>query len=168
MSQADLAEKMGAPFHPQTVHRIERGQRQVGVGEAAALAEIFGISLAELTWPDPVSSTVAWLDLFTGRADQAFEQIAAGTRDSLFAAAQIRHGIKDATASGAAEEDDVREAVAAAVARLENATPEKAVQRGADAYADWAGDDGDVPPSWVNDGLRQVPMPPWEAPSWQE
>jgi transcriptional regulator with XRE-family HTH domain len=167
LSQADLAAEMsrlGWPYHPQTVHRIEQGSRKVPVGEAAALAEILGVSLAGLTWPDPVSDTVAWFGLFTARADQAYEKIAEGTRDLLFAAAQLRRGIGEAEDRGLATQDDVREALEEARARIENATPARAQEHGRESYAEWAGEDRDVAPSWVTDGQVQVPMPPWEAP----
>ena len=43
MSQADLAKEMAAlgwKYYPQTVHRVEQGQRKVTIGEAEALARI--------------------------------------------------------------------------------------------------------------------------------
>jgi transcriptional regulator with XRE-family HTH domain len=52
MSQAALAEAMAArgwPWRQQTIARLEAGHRMVRFGEAAAVAEIIGVSLDQLT-----------------------------------------------------------------------------------------------------------------------
>lgn len=145
MSQADLAGRMAAAgwrWHPQTIHRIESGQRKVTVGEAEALARILGTSLTRLTWPDPASSVVNFLSTFTGRADSAFERIASATGELLFARDHLGRGIAEARKRGIDGQEHVREALAGAEAALEHATPERAVETGREDYArDYPGDD---------------------------
>lgn len=54
MSQAELARQMAArgwPYYAQTVHRIERSQRKVSIGEAGDLADILQTSVGRLTRP---------------------------------------------------------------------------------------------------------------------
>jgi transcriptional regulator with XRE-family HTH domain len=140
LSQADLAARMAAagwPFHPQTVSRIEAGTRKVNIGEGEALARFLGTTLGELTWPDPVSSTVAWFDKFIASADDAYAQVAMGTRDLLFARAQLERGIEAAGAHETDDQDDVRQVVDAARDRLGRATPQDAVERGTLDYGQW-------------------------------
>lgn len=163
MSQADLAEKMAAlgwKYHPQTVHRIESGQRKITIGEASALAGILRTSLSELTWPDLVKNTVAWFDLFINRADEAYQEIALATRDLVFARGLLERGIADVQ-DQEIDSGDVREAVEEAQARLANATPEKAVEAGRDNYAEWA-IDGHVSETLTFRGERFIPRAPWE------
>jgi transcriptional regulator with XRE-family HTH domain len=52
LSQADVAEAMrnyGFAFHPQTVQKIETGDREVKLAEGLALAVLFDVSVYELT-----------------------------------------------------------------------------------------------------------------------
>ena len=58
LSQGELARRMaqlGFPYYQQTIRRIEEGRRKVSVGEAEALARIFGTSVDRLTWPGRVA-----------------------------------------------------------------------------------------------------------------
>ena len=45
---AELMRKRGRPFHQQTIARIERGQQDLTVDEAAAIAEIYGVTVGEI------------------------------------------------------------------------------------------------------------------------
>ncbi len=142
MSQADLAGKMtelGWHYYAQTVHRVESGQRKVPVGEAVALAEVLGTSLTRLTQPDPASNTASFILMFTGRADGAYEQIAAGTHALLFARDHIERGIEAAEKQDA-DSERLRDAIAEGRAALEHATPEAAVKTGREDYARDYGD----------------------------
>jgi transcriptional regulator with XRE-family HTH domain len=65
MSQGELARQMSArgwPYYPQTVHRIEHGQRKIGFGEAAEIAAILGTSIDRLAWAGPEADAVEALD----------------------------------------------------------------------------------------------------------
>ncbi len=56
MSQAELAQEMsvyGFKYHQATVYKIEQGQRQVPVEEAATLAYIFGVTVDEMIGAQP-------------------------------------------------------------------------------------------------------------------
>jgi hypothetical protein len=68
MSQGELARQMSArgwPYYPQTVHRLERGQRKIGFGEAAEIAAILGTSIDRLAWAGPEADAVEILDSST-------------------------------------------------------------------------------------------------------
>lgn len=52
ISQSELARRMAAlgwPYYPQTVQRLEAGQRKVGIGEAVALSVLLQFDLNALT-----------------------------------------------------------------------------------------------------------------------
>lgn len=138
MTLADVAEKMaeavGRRYHVQIASRNELGQRKIPIGEAEAYARILETSLTQLTWPDPVSNTVNFINMFTGRADAAFERIASATRELLFALDHVKRGVADAQKQGISEQEHVREALTEAAAALENATPERAVEVGKQDY----------------------------------
>jgi transcriptional regulator with XRE-family HTH domain len=149
MSQADLAQKMvalGWRYYPQTIHRIESGQRKVTVGEAEAVAHVLGTSVYRLTWPDTVSDTVNLFTSLAEQADQAFEEIAAWTGRLLDARLQIERNLEDAEdlkvtpregrPLTARERRQILNAVNVAREALEHATPEFAVERGSLDYAD--------------------------------
>lgn len=60
MSQADVAGKMaalGERYHPQTVHRIEHGERKVTVNDLVAFASLWGVAPADLLSPPPPCPT---------------------------------------------------------------------------------------------------------------
>jgi transcriptional regulator with XRE-family HTH domain len=140
MSQADLAQKMavlGWKYHPQTVHRIESGNRKVTVGEAEALARIFNTTVDSLTWPDMVTHTSAWFILFIERADAAFEQIVAQVRELLFDREHLERALAQVERAGIGEDEFVRERIDDARSVLDNANPEQAVEVGREKYSDW-------------------------------
>ncbi|WP_378144791.1 helix-turn-helix domain-containing protein [Cnuibacter sp. UC19_7] len=45
---AAVIDTRGLAMHPTTIGKIERGERRVSIGEAAALADILGVALADL------------------------------------------------------------------------------------------------------------------------
>lgn len=142
MSLADVAREMtaaGVKRAPQTVHKDESGQRKIGVGEADAYARVLKTTITRLTQPDPASNTAAFIDMFTGRADSAWEQIASWTAALLFARDHIKRGIESAEKQGA-DAGRLADAVTEGRAALENATPEAALRAG---YEDYARDHGD-------------------------
>lgn len=178
MSQADLAEKMAAlgwKYHPQTIHRIESGQRKVTVGEAEALARIFGTTVDRLTWPDMMTHTVAWLSLFTDRANMAYGRIVEQAHELLFNRAHLERALAEVAGRGIAAGLDageppetLQQAVADARDVLDGATPERAVQDGREDYDQWragaADDTWDVFSAQVRIQDR-FPRPVWpEAP----
>lgn len=137
MSLADVAREMtevGVKRAPQTVHKDESGQRKIGIGEAEAYARVLKTTIAQLVLPDAESSTLAWFGNFLGRADSAFEDIAAGTRRLLFARDHLERGIESAEKRELDGQERVREMIREAQAALENATPEKAVETGRQDY----------------------------------
>jgi transcriptional regulator with XRE-family HTH domain len=162
LSQAELAEKMAAlgwKYHPQTVHRIESGQRKVTIGEAGALARIFGVTVDALTWPDTVTHTAAWFGVFTERADAAFEQIAAQTRELLLNRERIERGLAEVEKRGIADRDDVRKVIADARSVLDDASPEQAVEAGRGEHEERSpGTEGDP---WESAGWDRPPRAPW-------
>ena len=164
-SQADLAKEMAAlgwKYHPQTVHRVESGQRKVTIGEAEALARLFAVTVDALTWPDMVTHTSAWLGMFTALADAAFEQIAAQTHDLLFAREHLERALA-ATAAAVAGHEEVRAQVREAVSVLEDATPEQAAAAGRERYGQWRATAPDG--AWEVTGRDRFPRAPWlEAP----
>jgi transcriptional regulator with XRE-family HTH domain len=161
-SQADLAKAMAAlgwKYHPQTVHRIESGQRKVTIGEAEALARIFSVTVDALTWPDMMTHTAAWFGAFIERADTAFEQIIAQTRELLFAREHLKRAIAEVEGRGIAGRDEVRGAVAGARSVLESTDPEQAVEAGCGDHEEWlAGDPGDARSAT---GRDRFPRAPW-------
>jgi transcriptional regulator with XRE-family HTH domain len=48
IGQNELARRLGRPFHQQTIARLERGERKIGVGEALLIAHALDCSLDEL------------------------------------------------------------------------------------------------------------------------
>lgn len=161
-SQADLAQRMatlGWKYHPQTVHRIESGQRKVTIGEAEALARIFSTTVDALTWPDMVTQTSAWLGLFITRADAAFEQIVTQTRDLLFDREHLERALAEIGQRGTGDHEDVRAQVDDARSVLADAAPEQAVEAGRGKYAEWrATAPDDV---WAVTGRGRFPAAPW-------
>lgn len=162
MSQADLAQKMAAlgwKYYPQTVHRIESGQRKVTIGEAEALARIFSTTVDTLTWPDMVTHTAAWFGVFIGRADAAFEQIAAQARELLFDREHLERALAEVERRKIGDQDGVREVADDARSVLERAAPEQAVEVGRGEYEEWrarAPDD-----AWDVTGRDRLPRAPW-------
>jgi transcriptional regulator with XRE-family HTH domain len=169
-SQADLAEKMAAlgwKYHPQTVHRVESGQRKVTIGEAEALARLFSTTVDALTWPDMVTHTSAWLDTFTSRADLAFNEIGVQTRELLFDREHLERALAQVEQRGLGEQADedsfLTERINDARAALETATPEEAVQMGREEYEHWRSDASDD--TWdiakANRFPNRFPRAPW-------
>lgn len=165
-SQADLAQKMAAlgwKYSPQTVHRVEHGQRKVPVGEAKALAGIFSITIDALTWPDMAAHTAAWLGMFTGRADAAFEQITAQTQELLFGREHLERALADIDQRGKMAAEEAAEAIGEARSVLEGANPEQAVAEGRAQYEAWR--DSAPDGTWdIAQGGRladRLPRAPW-------
>jgi transcriptional regulator with XRE-family HTH domain len=165
-SQADLAKEMAAlgwKYYPQTVHRVEQGQRKVTIGEAEALARLFGVTVDALTWPDMATHTAAWLGVFTGRADAAFEQIAAQAQELLFDREHLERALAEIDKRGKSATEGAAEAIDEARSVLESAGPEQAVAEGRAQYEAWreSAPDG----TWdVAQGGRladRLPRAPW-------
>lgn len=51
LSQADVARHLGEGYHQQTIAKMERGRRNIGVNEIVALAGIFDIPVGDLLPP---------------------------------------------------------------------------------------------------------------------
>lgn len=162
LSQAELAQKMAAlgwKYHPQTVHRIEQGQRKVTVGEAEALARIFSITVDALTWPNMVTHTAAWFGVFIGRADAAFERITAQTRELLFDREHLERALAEVERRKIGDQDGVREVADDARSVLDKTEPEQAVEVGREEYEAWRrGARDDV---WAATGRDNLPRAPW-------
>lgn len=78
-SQADLSARMtalGWRYHPQTVHKNENGQRKVTVGEAEALARIFGTTIDRLGWLEGEDAAVAYGEQAISLLRQAVNAVA--------------------------------------------------------------------------------------------
>jgi transcriptional regulator with XRE-family HTH domain len=148
MSQAALADEMrerGWPWHPQTVQKVESVQRHVRVGEAEALARIFGTSMERLTWPGTVASATALLDMSIGRAQGAWQRIARETATLLWNLNQLQTTVNEAERDDYLGSAEIREIVTEAKTVLE-ITPEDAVEQGrADHEALLADDDEGEP-----------------------
>jgi transcriptional regulator with XRE-family HTH domain len=121
MSQGELARRMkaaGWPWHQQTTRRVEEGSRQVGAGEAAALARILGTTVTRLLMPGRKASLAYLLDMAAGRAREAHEQVASWTASLEAARRQLSVTIAEALESPYAESPEIagliREAQAAA------------------------------------------------------
>jgi transcriptional regulator with XRE-family HTH domain len=161
-SQADLGKEMtalGWKWYPQTVHRVESGQRKVTIGEAEALARIFSTTVDTLTWPDMVTHTAAWFGVFISRADAAFEQIAAQARELLFDREHLERALTEVERIGIGDRDGVREVTDDARSVLDKADPEQAVEAGRQEYEAWRpGAPDDV---WAVTGRDRLPRAPW-------
>lgn len=62
LSQTDLSERLtrpGEPFHQQTVQKIEKGTRPLRLSEAARIAEVLGVSIADFAAVRPTPESVA-------------------------------------------------------------------------------------------------------------
>jgi len=161
-SQADLAKAMadlGWKYHPQTVHRVESGQRKVTIGEAEALARIFSTTVDTLTWPDMVTHTAAWLGMFTARADAAFGQIVTQVRELLFAREHLERALAEIGERGAGALEDVRAQADEARSVLKDAGPEQAAEIGREQYAEWR--EGAPEDVWSVTGRDRFPRAPW-------
>lgn len=137
MSQGALAGQMqerGWSWWAQTVQKVEGGQRHVRVGEAEALARIFGTTMERLTWPGTVASVAALLDMSIGRAQGAWARITQETSTLLWNLAQLQTTVNEAERSDCHGSADIREIVTEAKLVLQ-ITPEDAVGQG---RADWA------------------------------
>lgn len=78
LSQTDVAEKMterGFAFHQQTVAKIERGTRRVGIGEATELANILDLDISALLMPTDVAMTERHLYGDRKKIEKLYEQI---------------------------------------------------------------------------------------------
>lgn len=92
MSQGELARRMSAlgwPWYQQTVRRVEEGSRRAGVGEAKAIARIFGTTVDRLTMPGRQAVAAALLESGADKAGEAWEQIAEWTAALLRAQRQL-------------------------------------------------------------------------------
>ena len=165
-SQADLAKEMAAlgwKYYPQTVHRVEQGQRKVTIGEAEALARLFAVTVDALTWPDMATHTAAWLGVFTARADAAFEQIAAQTQELLFDREHLERALAEIDERGIGAREGAAEAAGEARSVLENADPEQATAEGRAQYEAWR--ESAPPGTWdIAQGGRladRLPRAPW-------
>ena len=73
MTQADLATRLkdaGLAFHQQTIQKMERGERQPRLTEAAAIAHVFGIDLDSLI-QDPQVTNLTELSVHVTEAEEA-------------------------------------------------------------------------------------------------
>jgi transcriptional regulator with XRE-family HTH domain len=137
MSQADLAEKMSAlgwRFHPQTLHRIEAGQRKVTAGEADALARVLGATIERITRPEIVAGMMDEMHALAGRADEAVGQLVNWTRELLITRANMVLVAKSARERGVADDEPVREGLRHLEATLDYATLESAAEAGRDRF----------------------------------
>lgn len=162
LSQADLAKVMadlGWKWHPQTVHRVESGQRKVTIGEAEALARLLGITVDALTWPDVVTHTAAALGTFTELADLAAAKIAEKARELLIGRERLERTLAEVERMGTGEQDGIREAVAEALAALELDTPELAVEDGRRQFAEFLRNAPDDARDAT--GRDRLPRAPW-------
>ena len=131
-SQADIARIMagrGWRWHTQTVQKIEAGHRKVPVGEAKALAEIFGTTVDRLTWPGQAASAAALLDQVTGRAENAWEQIASWTAALLWAQGQLAVTVAEVEKADYLGSPRIRE-LAEAARHAMGMNPDRAVETG--------------------------------------
>jgi transcriptional regulator with XRE-family HTH domain len=132
VSQVRLAQEMakrGWPWRQQTVTRVESGQRMVRLGEATAIADILGTSVARLTVPARDTRALNLLGFTAGRAREAYGQITEWTHLLLFAQRQLRTSLAEAERAGYFDSALVRDAVAEATDVLK-VTPEQAVAEG--------------------------------------
>jgi transcriptional regulator with XRE-family HTH domain len=133
MSQGGLAEEMRKrgweAWYPQTVQKVEAGHRHVRVGEAEALARIFGTTMERLTWPGTTASAAVLLDMSIGRAQGAWDRIARETATMLWNLAQLQSTVNQAERSDYLGSADIREIVREAKLVLQM-TPEDAVEQG--------------------------------------
>ena len=130
LSQADLAEKMAAigwRFHPQTVHRIEAGQRKVFIGEAEALARILQTTVDRLGWAQGEDAEVAMTDMAITRIRQAWHEVSDAT---LRLAAALAAGHRQAEAAKASRHKRVRAVASELAAEAAESTVESAVGDG--------------------------------------
>lgn len=137
LSQADVAERMrkrGWSWHPQTVQKIESGNRKVTVGEGKALAEVVGSTVDRLTWPGREASAAALLEQVTGRAESAWEQIASWTATLLWAQFQLGTTVAEAERADYLGSSRIAEKAEIAHKALEM-TPEAAVETGREDHA---------------------------------
>ena len=140
---AEMRERGWEAWYPQTVQKVEAGQRHVRVGEAEALARIFGTTMERLTWPGTTASAAALLDTSIGRAQGAWERIARETVTLLWNLAQLQTTVGEAERDGYLGSDEIREIVTEAKVVLQ-LMPEDAVDQGrADHEALVDGDDGE-------------------------
>jgi transcriptional regulator with XRE-family HTH domain len=145
MSQTDVARLMaeyGWKWHPQTVQKVEAGHRKVSVGEAEALAKIFGTIIDRLTWPGQSASAAALLSSSTGRAWSAWEQVAAWTYKLLGAQFQLEEPVAATERAGCYGSDEIRRLLGEAKEAL-TLVPETAVQRGREDRGSSPGDDAE-------------------------
>jgi transcriptional regulator with XRE-family HTH domain len=131
LSQGEVARRMadaGWPYYQQTVARIEDGRRKPGPGEAHALAEILGTSVAKLAMLGREAGTAAQLETTTARAHRAAGQVGEWTADLLVAQSQLRRIVGEAEAAEWLGSDLVRRLAEDAAEALA-LSPEDAVRQ---------------------------------------
>lgn len=151
MSQADLARKMadqGWPYYPQTIHRIESGQRKVTLGEAWSLASILKTTIDRLAWPTREASAQHLLIRSTVSARRAYRAIANGTAQLLHSQGQLELTLSEVERSPFRDSERLRGPVEEAREILV-VTPEQAVMDGREELESLHDDedDEDQPPS---------------------
>ena len=102
--------------------------------------------------------TAAWLGMFTARADAAFEQIAAQTRELLFDREHLERALA-ALGDAMAGLEEVLAQAGEAVSVLEDASPEQAVEAGRGQYDEWRATAPDE--AWEVTGRDRFPRAPW-------
>jgi transcriptional regulator with XRE-family HTH domain len=79
-SLADIAGAMVSggwdKFYPQTISRIEHGERKVSVGEGEALARILGTTLTRLQWAEGEDAAVSYGEQAIGNLRRAASEVA--------------------------------------------------------------------------------------------
>lgn len=111
LSQSELSRRMAAvgwQYYPQTVQRVEGGQRKVSVGEAEALARILETTVARLIMPGPEAEAAGELEPATADANRAWERILHSARDLTAAQERLRGAVARAEAAGYHGSETVR------------------------------------------------------------
>jgi transcriptional regulator with XRE-family HTH domain len=139
MSQSELGRRMAAlgwPWHPQTVQRVEAGQRKVTIGEAEALAGILDTSVTMLMTAGQEAALTYILGSTAAKMRDAWKQIAAWSWSLSIDRKQLTTSIRDAENSRFKDSenivwllDEAREAL--------TLTAEDAVAEGTERHEQW-------------------------------
>lgn len=150
LSQADVAAAMVAAgwekFHPQTIHRIENGNRKVTVGEAEALARILGTTLTRLQWAEGEEAAISYGEQAIGNLRRAASEVASAVAQLHAAQAGAQVAVRSLRAdSSDGSWPRVSRTADALEEELADATLENAVDAGEAEWERMTGGDGDGP-----------------------
>ena len=143
MSQAAVAEAMterGHGWHQQTVGRVEAGRQAVRFSEAVDLAAIFRTTTDRFTWGSAEANETDFTYSAGSQVRFRYEEVASAVSSHLAAVAAAERLLARPPATDSPRVKAAREDV---VSRLEEYTPDNAIDEGVRRYEERHAGEGD-------------------------